>query len=297
MPRILMIALALGLGSTMGCAPADGDGDGDGPAELDPDGDEDGDLLTNAFEAISYTDPLNADTDGDGFEDGFEYAAYFRPYNEDDFPYTGGYPRGPVPPGSRWDEITAEDGWDQGDVSNSWTMTDRHGETIRLKRFFGQVIMIDISAEWCPPCRTTAETLEEEYLDREADGFVAVQLMLDGYGQGDGNPDLDRWAGDFGLSIPIFDDGDRGTTSHYVPTGPWGIPMFAQIDRDFVIRQWNRSGSPAPLAETDQYLAEDWSYADEAAEDWWPLPDNIDEIRDELGFGESEYRGYVEAMD
>jgi thiol-disulfide isomerase/thioredoxin len=295
MPRTLLLLLALTLVLAAGCAPGGTDGDGE-PEALAPDGDADGDLLTNAFELSIYTDPENADSDGDGFDDGFEYAAYFKPYDETDFPYTGGYARGPTPPGSRWDEITADDGWGQGDVSRSWTMTDHHGESVKLKRFFGQVIMIDISAEWCGPCRQAASTLEEEWLDRVDGGFTVMQLLLDGQSPGDGQPNLERWAGDFGLTIPMFDDGDRGTTSHYVPSGSWGIPMFAQIDRNFVIRQWNRSGSPAPFPQTDNFLAEDWDYADEADE-WWPMPENIDEIRSELGFGDSMYRGYVEAMD
>lgn len=298
MVRILLALVSLSLVLTLGCDPnASNTGNGDDDdAALSPEGDEDGDLLSNAFEAAHFTDPLDADSDGDGFEDGFEYAAYFKPWDETDFPYAGGYARGPTPAGSRWDEITADDGWGQGDVSRSWTMTDRHGEEIKLKRFFGQVIMIDISAEWCPPCREAAETLEEEWLDRVDDGFSVMQLMLDGYTSGDGNPDLNRWATDFGLTIPLFDDGDRATTSHYVPANEaYGIPMFAQIDRDFVIRQWNRAGSPAPWGETDIYMAEDWSYADEA-EEWWPMPDNIDQLRTDLGFGDSMYRGYVDAL-
>ena len=71
--------------------------------------------------------------------------------------------------------------------------------------------------------------------------------------------------------------------------------MFAQIDREFEIRQWNRAGSPAPWEQTDNFMLEDWSYADEA-EEWWPMPDNIDQLREDLGFGESMYRGYVEAL-
>ncbi len=297
MPRFLLTLLSFTLVLAMGCDPNANNPNGSGePGALADDGDEDGDLLTNAFEISLGTDPENADSDGDGFDDAFEYAAFFKPWDDTDFPYAGGYARGPTPPGSRWDEITAEDGWSQGDVSRSWTKTDRHGEVIKLKRFFGQVIMIDISAEWCGPCRQAASTLEAEWLDRVDDGFTVIQLMLDGMTPGDGNPQLDRWANDFGLTIPIFADGDRGTTANYVPDGSWGIPMFAQIDRDFVIRQWDRSGSPAPFPETDQYLAEDWSYADEADE-WWPMPDNIDQIRTDLGFGDSMYRGYVEAMD
>ncbi len=184
MVRFLLLLLSTGLMATMGCVPTTGGGGGNGgtgdPAIDDPDGDLDGDLLSNSFEATIGSDPENADTDGDGFEDGLEYVAFFKPWAEDDFPYTGGYARGPTPPGSRWDEITADDGWDEGDVSGSWTTEDRFGETIRLKRFFGQVVMLDFSAEWCPPCRQAAETLEEEWEDRVDNGFTVIQLMLDG---------------------------------------------------------------------------------------------------------------------
>lgn len=251
------------------CAP--GDGEPDGPV------DSDGDLLMDDFEIQIATDPDDPDTDGDGYTDAEEHFTYFIPRNDEDFPYVGKYPRGPLMRGSAWDEVSAEDGWDEGDFTNSWTTVDQHGQELKLKRFYGQVVLMDFSAEWCPPCRAAAETLEDEYGDRKDEGFTVIQVLLDGYTPGDGAPDLNRWANDFDLTIPLIDGGDREIAGRYQPMGGSGIPNYTIIGRDHVIEDWYQAGGTANFVLVDTLLE------DEAPEVEYLWPDNADEIREELG--------------
>jgi len=262
------LALLLTIPLLAACAPRGGGGDGD----------SDGDLLTDAFELEIGTDPDLADTDGDGYTDAEEHFTFFSPRNVDDFPYVGKYPRGPLWRGAEWDALTEDDGWGQGDFTNNWTSEDMHGQELKLKRFYGQVILIDMSAEWCPPCRAAAETLDDEYTDRNEDGFVIIQLMLDGYGGGDGNPNLERWASDFDLTIPLVDDGDRELAAHYTPANTnWGIPNYTIIDRNHEIASWYQAGGSANFGLVDTLLAEDAPEVD------YLWPDNEDDIRAEIG--------------
>ncbi len=260
----------------IGCPPSRGGGGGDG--------DSDGDLLSDSFEIEIGTDPDNPDHDGDGYTDAEEHFTFFSPRNVDDFPYVGRYPRGPLWRGADWDELAADDGWGDGDFSANWTAEDMHGQEIKLKRFYGQVVLIDLSAEWCGPCRIAAETLDDEYTERKDEGFTIIQLMLDGYNPGDGNPDLERWAGDFDLTNMLIDDGAGDLYPHYTPAGGgWGIPNYTIIGRDHTIEDWYQAGGTANFGLIDSLLEE------EAPSVEYAWPENADEIRDELGIEEGDW--------
>jgi len=241
----------------------------------DPDPDDDG--LSTVFEESIGTNPELSDTDGDGFSDAREVLTYFSPRNENDFPYEGEYPRGPLMSGDDWDEYTDEAGWAEGEISRGWKLTDQHGEEIKLKRFFGSVVLVDLSSEWCGPCRISAETINEEYEDRREDGFIVIQLLLDGLGVGDATPDGDRWVEEFGLTFPLIEEGERHAVPHYVPPGSFGIPNYTVIGRDHRIASWYRAGGEPPWDDIDALLDED------RPEVSYALPENAEELYEELG--------------
>ncbi|NJN64331.1 MAG: TlpA family protein disulfide reductase [Acidobacteria bacterium] len=61
----------------------------------------------------------------------------------------------------------------------NFTLLDEHGETHSLHEFRGQVVMIDFSAIWCPPCRAQADVLEnlnDDYKDR---GVKVLTVLFD----------------------------------------------------------------------------------------------------------------------
>ncbi len=271
MHRLVLLLALVSLTFTLGCPPAGDDDDQSGP-----DGDLDGDLLTNAFEELIDTEPDDPDSDGDGWTDAEEHLTYFSPRIDTDFPYAGRYPRGPLMRGGDWNDYTEEDGWAEGDISKSWADEDRFGEEIKLKRFYGQVILIDLSSEWCGPCQGVAATLNDEYVDRKEEGFTAIQIMMDGqtYTQ---EPDLDRWADQFGLTNVLVADHEQEFARRYVPGGAYGIPNYTIIGRDFTIVDWFQEGGTPNLDLIDQLLEEEPPEVD------YPMPDNAEEIAAELG--------------
>ena len=113
-----------------------GGGDGDTPTDTDGDG------LNDDFEDRIGTDFENPDTDGDGFSDSEEHLNYFFADDETDFPYFGEYPRGPIP------RSVDGDGWSLGDVSDNWTGVDQYGEELQLHRFYGNVVVVELAADW-----------------------------------------------------------------------------------------------------------------------------------------------------
>lgn len=235
--------------------------------------DTDQDYLSDSFEELIGTNPEIADSDGDGFTDAEEYLAYYDPDDRDDFPYEGGYPRGPVP-----SDIDA-DGWDAGEVSRDWEGEDQHGDLLSLHKFFGNVIMIDIGAEWCGPCQAAAPEAEDHYQDWKDRGFIVFGLLIDGIPQ-DTPPDIDRWIEDHDLTYPLIEDSDQDLTENYIPTdsgGSFGIPLFAFIGRDLTIEIHGVNRSDWEFDEIEELLDAETPYVE------WPMPENTIDLRAELG--------------
>lgn len=244
------------------------------PTEDEVDTDPDRDGLSTDFELLIGTNPESADSDGDGHFDAVEHLQYFDAMNDEDYPYEGGWARRPLPTSAEWDEMSAESGWALNDFSGSWSAEDQNGDPLELSRFYGNVILVDFGAEWCGPCRVAAETLPEEYEDRKDDGFVILQVVLDGFTPGDQSPDLERWAGDFDLEHTLIDGGEfDDLAGHYMPPQS-GIPNYTIIDRNFVIRDWYQAGGEPDWSLIDELLEED------APEVEWAEPENGPYLRE-----------------
>jgi thiol-disulfide isomerase/thioredoxin len=236
--------------------------------------DTDGDMLSDSFEELIGTNPELGDSDGDGFTDAEEYLAYFDPDDRDDFPYEGGYPRGPLPR-----EIDGE-GWGPGDVSNSWDGEDQHGQLLDLHKFYGNVVMIDIGSEWCGPCNAAAPIAEEHYQDFKDEGFMVFGLLMDGLTQADGTPDIDRWIEGHELTYPVLPDPNQEKVQHYVPldaNGSYGIPLFGFIGRDMTIEIHGVNGGGWTEADIEELLEAEVPYVE------WPMPENTGDLRAEFG--------------
>lgn len=139
---------------TVACGPTRRGGDDDDSAnpgddddsvnsgDDDDDGDSDGDGLTDNFEGTIGTDPFDADTDGDGYQDGVEHLNYFFANDASDWPYLGDYPREAIPGG------VASGGTGVGAVPPNFSDQDQHGQDLFFHRFYGNVVMVELAAEW-----------------------------------------------------------------------------------------------------------------------------------------------------
>ena len=54
--------------------------------------------------------------------------------------------------------------------------TDLHGKPQRLSDYKGKVVLINIWATWCEPCRNEMPKLDQMYRDKQAQGFVVLGL-------------------------------------------------------------------------------------------------------------------------
>ena len=238
-------------------APDDDDVAPDDDDDAAPDADSDG--LPDAFEQQIGTDPADPDSDGDGHTDGAEHLAWFFALDATDWPYAGGYPRGPLP------DVVAGEGWDEGQVSQDWAGVDQHGEVLMLQRFYGLAVVVVVLGEWTEPLQPVAAELQAHYEASAANGLVVIALLIDGLDPLDGQPDVARFVAAHGVTFPVLADGARALADHYLPDSGMVLPTWTLLDRDLRVVDREGAGMP-PWSQVDELLA-----APPPAVDW-PLP-------------------------
>ena len=223
-------------------------------AELgtDPDKvDTDDDGLSDFTEVEQGLDPLAADTDQDGFTDGEEFTKGTDGTDPMSYERTT---EGEWPDLSGWADTEGSTGFAIGDQLQNMKGEDQFGNDVELYQFWGNVILIDFSAGWCPPCRAVAANAEEEYRNHADKGFLIVHMMTDDNSR-DGtiqDPEfLAEWTNDFNLTFPVVDSPDARTVltglgQQGLYTG--GIPFMILVDQDMkIVQAETGSGSETRL--------------------------------------------------
>jgi cytochrome c-type biogenesis protein len=115
------------------------------------------------------------------------------------------------------------------------------GDTVTLASLRGEVVLLNLWATWCVPCRTETpylQELSEEYGDR---GFRVVGISLD---TGDAADQVAMFVEEYGVTYTVLHDPQmRGMNLYQVP----GLPATFMIDREGILR-WIRYG---PILEGD----------------------------------------------
>ena len=234
---------------------ADGVNDGDevaaGTDPADDDSDDDG--LTDGEEAASGTDPLAADSDGDGLADGAEAAAGRDPLVADgpwgSVHYVGGWPY----QANKGAFEVGEPGAALGDRFPRYELRDQYDDLVDLYDFAGwnRPIVLDIAAQWCPPCQATSGWLSGEaelayfndwapnlkQLVEDGDVFWISVIVEDNGGGGPGQDVAESWHELFSAEKKVvLADTDQDVYAH---VGPMigGFPSFIVLGPDMTIRQ------------------------------------------------------------
>lgn len=217
MYRIIVLATAL----LLGCTSAKDTG-----APADVPRDSDGDGHTDAAENDAGTDP----------EDGFSWPT--GPCSWPDFRDEAA------------DDGVVGTGWGFDEIMPSFETIDQCGDPFDLYRYYGFVVLIDISAGWCVPCRALAEDIEAHYQSDRAKGFTVLYVMIDGDIQDEGTTDafLNEWVDQYGISFPVTREQARGDVTTPLRTARTmqdGIPNLILLDRDMRI-DMAQAGAPEP---------------------------------------------------
>ena len=121
------------------------------------------------------------------------------------------------------------EGFAQGQVPPDMCMLDQHGDKVSLWQFYGNVILLDVSAEWCAPCQELAEEVDETWEDYKDQGFMYLTLLTENYSsQIPELSSLEHWAEQHEITAPVLSDSE-GYKRQLVPNGAY--PKLLLIDR------------------------------------------------------------------
>lgn len=99
------------------------------------------------------------------------------------------------------------------------------GETFRLSDQKGKVVLINIWATWCPPCRDETPDLVDLYNKYKDQGYVTLGVSIDEQGESVVRPFMEE----FNVNYPMYIDKDGTVMDKYGPT--MGIPTTYIIGR------------------------------------------------------------------
>lgn len=131
---------------------------------------------------------------------------------------------------------------------------DAHPRTKTLSDYRGSVVLLNIWATWCTPCRGEMPSIEAVFKELAPKGLKVVAVSVDQSGM---EQQIRDFARDFKLSFEILHDETGAIQSIYRSAG---VPETYVIGRDGVIRKkwvgaedWNSAANRALL---EQLLAE-----------------------------------------
>ena len=104
----------------------------------------------------------------------------------------------------------------------------RSGRPSSLADYRGRVVLLNVWATWCPPCRVEMPSLERLHGKLAGPDFAVVAVSID-----DGDPStVMAFVGELGLGFDVLQDKGGRIQQIYQTTG---VPESFVIDRDGVI--------------------------------------------------------------
>ena len=131
------------------------------------------------------------------------------------------------------------------------------GDSVSLADARGRVVLLNVWATWCHPCREEIPVLQALHEQHASRGLELVGVSVDARGEED---TIREFANDFRMTYPVWLDPDERVQSTFLAIG---VPATFLIDRDGVLR-WRHVGpvrpnDPTLARELDRALGSDAS--------------------------------------
>jgi len=107
-------------------------------------------------------------------------------------------------------------------------LTSLQGEPVSLSAVRTNVVLVNLWATWCPPCKAEMPVLESFYKANEELGFLVI-----GVNDGESMPLVKKFTIDYDLSFPIWLDPSFKTERAF---GTINLPSSYVVDRQGVVR-------------------------------------------------------------
>ncbi len=122
------------------------------------------------------------------------------------------------------------------------TLKDIQGVSRSLADYRGQVVLVNLWATWCPPCKEEMPTLQGFYDAHKEDGFVIIAIN-----DGDPKADVLKFVEDYALTFPVWLDPTYIATEKAFNT--LNLPTSFVIDREGTIQLTWVGGISAQMLE------------------------------------------------
>lgn len=229
--------------------------------------DTDADGLPDAQEFSLGTDPTAEDSDGDGYLDFDEVATEHDPADADDRIYKGNWPY-------YRDKDSIEGAQDlsgtvtEGKRFGHYVTVDQFGDQVDLWDFYNEdkPVVIDVSAQWCPPCNDVAAWMDGEdnwvsqYYNPIRDAvnagdvyWVTILLQDKFYDPATKKTSKEWYTAYPNDQIPVMADSDY-EVAYYVPAA--GIPSFVLLKPDLKVDFFDAGNGYLALDELMAQLGE-----------------------------------------
>lgn len=109
------------------------------------------------------------------------------------------------------------------------TLSDIDGVQHSLSDYRGQVVLVNLWATWCPPCKAEMPNLQAFYSKYRDAGFTVIAVE-----DGDLTVDVIAFVKDYGLTFPVWLDPTYQATDHAFKTP--NLPSSYLIDRNGKVR-------------------------------------------------------------
>ncbi|HEY7408611.1 MAG TPA: TlpA disulfide reductase family protein [Gemmatimonadaceae bacterium] len=125
------------------------------------------------------------------------------------------------------------------------------GDSVSLEQSRGRVVLLNVWATWCHPCREEIPVLQALHERHAARGLELVGVSVDARGE---EETIREFARDFRMTYPLWLDPDERVQSTFLAIG---VPATFLIDRQGVLR-WRHVG---PVHANDSTLARELELA------------------------------------
>jgi len=115
-----------------------------------------------------------------------------------------------------------------GQVAPAFALRAPTGEMTALSDYEGQVVLVNLWATWCPPCKAEMPALNRFYEAHQDQGFVVLAVNSQ-----EDAATVQRFVEANGFSFPVLLDSQAEVVGLYQVRG---LPTSLIIDRDGVIR-------------------------------------------------------------
>lgn len=114
-----------------------------------------------------------------------------------------------------------------GQPAPVFDLRDDRGRAVSLDQYRGSVVVMNLWASWCPPCRA-----EMPDLQRLADADAGRGIAVVGVNEGESPERARAFAGSLGIRFPIWIDGAQQYGRTYAALG---LPTTVILDRRGVV--------------------------------------------------------------